>query len=51
MRCNERARADEQEGDVDFLAGVDDRTRIGALRFRNPKEDAFPTTKGDPVPR
>lgn len=56
MRRSERARA-EQEGrqprtlfDIDFLAGVDDRTRLGALRFREPGSDAFLTTTGTPVP-
>lgn len=56
MRRAERARA-EQEGrqprtlfDVDFLAGVDDRTRLGALRFKDPDSDAFLTTTGAPVP-
>jgi serine/threonine-protein kinase HipA len=56
MRRYERARAEDQGGeprtlfDVDFLAGVDDRTRIGALRFKDPRGDAFLTTKGEPVP-
>jgi serine/threonine-protein kinase HipA len=56
MRRHERARAEEQGGeprtlfDVDFLAGVDDRTRIGALRLKDPPVDAFLTTKGEPVP-
>jgi len=56
MRRAERARA-EQEGrqprtmfDVDFLAGVDDRTRLGALRFKDPDDDAFLRTTGVPVP-
>jgi serine/threonine-protein kinase HipA len=56
MRRHERARAEEQGGDprtlfdVDFLAGVDDRTRMGALRFKDPDDGAFLTTKGEPVP-
>jgi serine/threonine-protein kinase HipA len=56
MRRHERARAEEHGGeprtlfDVDFLAGVDDRTRIGALRFKDPGGDAFLTTKAEPVP-
>ena len=56
LRRYERARA-EEEGreartlfDVDFLAGVDDRTRIGAMRFKDPQGDAFLTRKGEPVP-
>lgn len=56
MRRSERARA-EQEGrqprtlfDIDFLAGVDDRTRLGALRFKDPNGDRFLTTTGTPVP-
>jgi serine/threonine-protein kinase HipA len=36
--------------DVDFLAGVDDRTRVGAMRFKDATDDAFLTTKGEPVP-
>jgi len=56
MRRHERARAEEQGGeprtlfDVDFLAGVDDRTRIGAMRFKDPSGREFLTTKGEPVP-
>jgi serine/threonine-protein kinase HipA len=56
MRRHERARAEEKGGeartlfDVDFLAGVDDRTRIGALRFKDPKGGDFLTSKGEPVP-
>jgi hypothetical protein len=56
MRRHERARAEDQGGeprtlfDVDFLAGVDDRTRIGAMRFKDPSGDAFLTTRGEPVP-
>ena len=56
MRRHERARAEEQGGeprtlfDVDFLAGVDDRTRVGAMRFKDPSGDAFLTTMGEPVP-
>jgi len=56
MRRGERARA-EQEGrqprtlfDVDFLVGVDDQTRLGALRLKDAKGDAFLTTTGAPVP-
>ena len=56
MRRHERARA-EAEGreprtlfDVDFLTGVDDRTRIGAMRFKDPQGDTFLTTKGEPIP-
>jgi len=56
MRRYERARA-EQEGrdprtlfDVDFLAGVDDRTRMGATRFKDLSGDVFLTTRGEPIP-
>ena len=56
MRRHERARAEQEGGeprtllDVDFLAGVDDRTRVGALRFKDATGDALLTTKGEPVP-
>ncbi len=35
---------------VDYLAGVSDETRMGALRFKNPDEEQFLTTRGKPVP-
>jgi len=56
MRRHERARAEQEGGeprtlfDVDFLAGVDDRTRVGAMRFKDATGEAFLTTKGEPVP-
>jgi serine/threonine-protein kinase HipA len=56
MRRHERARAEQEGGeprtlfDVDFLAGVDDRTRVGATRFKDATGEAFLTTKGEPVP-
>ncbi|GAA1484747.1 type II toxin-antitoxin system HipA family toxin [Brachybacterium fresconis] len=52
----ERARAREQEraprrlDDLDFLLGVSDDTRQGALRFRHPGRDAF-LGKPSSVPR
>lgn len=36
--------------EIDYLAGVDDRTRIGALRFKDTEEGPFLTTTGKPVP-
>jgi serine/threonine-protein kinase HipA len=56
MRRYERARAEEQGREprtlfeIDFLAGVDDRTRIGAMRFKAPSGEAFLAAKGEPVP-
>ncbi|MGH6951253.1 MAG: type II toxin-antitoxin system HipA family toxin [Vitreimonas sp.] len=35
---------------VDYLAAVNDETRTGALRFKNPAEETFLTTRGKPVP-
>lgn len=35
---------------VDYLAGVNDEIRTGALRFKNPGEETFLTTRGKPVP-
>jgi serine/threonine-protein kinase HipA len=56
MRRHERARA-EQEGrqpralfDIDFLVGVDDRTRLGALRLKHKAGDEFLTTSNRPIP-
>ncbi len=56
MRRNERASA-ELEGrqprtlfEIDFLAGVDDRTRLGALRFKDPAGSGFLSATGTPVP-
>jgi len=34
----------------DFLAGVDDATRLGALRFKRPGDDQFLAHTGRPVP-
>jgi serine/threonine-protein kinase HipA len=56
MRRSERAKAEEQGRqprtlfDIDFLAGVDDRTRQGALRFKVPGSERFLTATGTPVP-
>ena len=56
MRRHERGRAQAQGIqprtllDVDFLTGVDDETRLGALRFKDPGSEAFLTTTGRPVP-
>jgi serine/threonine-protein kinase HipA len=56
MHIDERANARaEQRGvralfEVDYLAGVNDETRTGALRFKNPGEETFLTTRGKPVP-
>lgn len=36
---------------VDYLAGVNDEARTGALRFKNPGEETFLATRGKPVPR
>jgi serine/threonine-protein kinase HipA len=56
LRRHERARA-TQAGtqprtllDIDFLIGVDDQTRLGALRFKEPTSQTFLTTTGRPVP-
>jgi len=56
MRHNERNRAKEagasprQLLEADFLAGVDDRTRMGALRFKDVKGGDFLTQTGATVP-
>lgn len=56
MRRHERGIA-EKEGrsprtlfDIDFLAGVEDETRHGALRFKDPEGEAFVTRSNTPVP-
>ncbi len=56
MRRHERARA-AQDGraartlfDIDFLAGVDDFSRLGALRFKVPGSEDFLTGAGQPIP-
>jgi serine/threonine-protein kinase HipA len=36
--------------DIDYLAGVDDRTRLGALRFKDSKGDEFLARTDRPVP-
>lgn len=56
MHIDERARAKEERRaprtlfGVDYLAGVNDETRMGALRFRNPGETQLLSTRGKPVP-
>ncbi len=56
MLRRERARAKKAKAqprtlfEIDYLAGVDDRTRIGALRFTETEEGPFITTTGEPVP-
>lgn len=56
MRRAERARATTDGRQprtlfpVDFLAGVDDRTRLGALRFKDATGDDFLTLAGTPIP-
>lgn len=56
MMRRERARAKVAQTqprtlfDIDYLAGVDDQTRLGALRFKDAGRDSFLTTTGDPVP-
>ena len=56
MLRRERARAKQAKTaprtlfEVDYLAGVDDRTRIGALRFKDTEDGPFLTTTGEPVP-
>lgn len=34
----------------DFLVGVDDATRMGALRFKEPDDDTFLSQSGSPIP-
>lgn len=56
MLRRERARARKAKTqprtlfEIDYLAGVDDRTRIGALRFKDTEKGPFLTTTGEPVP-
>ncbi len=56
MLRRERARARKAKTqprtlfDIDYLSGVDDRTRIGALRFKQAEDGDFLTTNGEPVP-
>lgn len=56
MLRRERARARKAKTqprtlfEIDYLAGVDDRTRIGALRFKDTEDGPFLTTTGEPVP-
>jgi serine/threonine-protein kinase HipA len=56
MRHHERERAaaagtDARTlGDIDFLLGVDDETRLGALRFKAPGSDVFLAQTGRAVP-
>lgn len=56
MRHHERNRAKESGTaarvlfSADFLAGVDDYTRMGALRFKEPGKEPFIAQTGVPVP-
>ncbi|MET0195552.1 MAG: type II toxin-antitoxin system HipA family toxin [Hyphomicrobiaceae bacterium] len=56
MARRERARARQAKTqprtlfEVDYLAGVDDQTRLGALRFKDASGSTFVTTTGTPVP-
>jgi serine/threonine-protein kinase HipA len=56
MARRERARARQARSqprtlfDIDYLAGVDDQTRLGAVRFKDIDADEFLTTTGAPVP-
>jgi serine/threonine-protein kinase HipA len=56
MQRRERARARKAKTaprtlfEIDYLAGVDDRARIGALRFRETDDGPFLTTTAEPVP-
>lgn len=56
MRYHERNRAKDAGAQAktllasDFLAGVDDQTRMGALRFKNAADDDFLTQTGAVVP-
>jgi serine/threonine-protein kinase HipA len=56
MARRERARARKAKTqprtlfDIDYLAGVDDQTRLGALRFKDADASTFLTTTGVPVP-
>jgi serine/threonine-protein kinase HipA len=49
-RASEAGRAPRTLFHVDFLAGVDDRARMGALRYKDPEGNAFLTTSKDPLP-
>lgn len=56
MRHRERNRAREAKtkprtlSEADFLLGVDDATRMGALRFRIADDEAFQSESASPVP-
>lgn len=56
MTRRERARARQAKSqprtlfDIDYLAGVDDQTRLGAIRFKDVDGEEFLTTTGAPVP-
>lgn len=56
MLRRERARARKAKSqprtlfEIDYLSGVDDRTRIGALRFKKAEGGDFLTMNGEPVP-
>ena len=56
MLRQERARARKAKTrprtlfDIDFLAGVDDRTRLGAIRIKDADGEAFIANTGRPIP-
>jgi serine/threonine-protein kinase HipA len=56
MRRHERGLAETKSQaprtlfDIDFLAGVEDETRLGALRFKEPDGDEFLSQSKSPVP-
>lgn len=56
MLRQERARARKAKTqprtllDVDFLAGVDDQTRLGAMRIKDADRDDFIANTGRPIP-
>ena len=50
MRAENDARASRSLAPVDFLIGVDDSSRMGALRFRDTTDGNFLTCGGQPVP-
>lgn len=57
MRHHERARAAASGNtprklfDSDFLMGVDDEIRLGALRFKSPQDPQFMASSGNAVPQ
>lgn len=51
VRARREGRAPRSLGDVDFMTGVDDRTRLGALRYAEPAApNRFLATSERPVP-